>query len=249
MKAWVELRGVSRRFGTTEVLRDLSFTLEPRTPLAVVGPSGCGKSTLLRLLAGLEAPTTGEIVMDGRTVSTARTLRVPACERKVALVFQDLALWPNLTVEQNVRLGLAREAADRARRRARAREALELCGIGALARRKPGRLSGGEQQRVALARALALRPRLLLLDEPFSGLDLGLKLQLFQEIERWVREFEISLILVSHDPWEVTRLCRRALVLEQGRIVEHGPLADLLRAPRSETLRAFAQVLPEPART
>ena len=155
------------------------------------------------------------------------------------MVFQDLALWPNLSVLDNVLLGLSGTRLRNEEARTRAREALTLCAIESLTERKPGTLSGGEQQRVALARAIAMRPAYLLLDEPFAGLDLVTKATLFKEIARLVAERHITIVLVTHDPLEATALCSAVLALKDGQIEEAGMLNDLLRAPQSEMLTAF----------
>jgi ABC-type sulfate/molybdate transport systems ATPase subunit len=161
------------------------------------------------------------------------------------LVFQDLALWPNLTVLENVELGLAGAGLSRRERRSQALSALRVCRIEELARRRPAQLSGGQQQRTALARALALRPKALLLDEPFSGLDIAIKGHLFTEIRRLREEFGATVILVSHDPLEATALCSYGAVIEEGRVIERGMFGDLLREPKSATLRAFVEQLPQ----
>lgn len=236
-----ELKAVSRSYGTESVLTGVSLILEEGRHTACVGPSGGGKSTLLRLLAGLDEPSAGSVLMDGRTASEPGRILIPPHRRRLGMVFQDLALWPNLSVLDNVRLGLA--SADLSRRRAesRARETLDLCGIGQLARRKPGEISGGEQQRVALARAIAVRPAFLLLDEPFSGLDLMTKDRLLHQVGRLSHEEGFTVVLVTHDPLEAIGLCDHALVLEQGRVIEFGPLRALIDSPRSDILRLFRE--------
>src|SRR5262249_12266433 len=220
-------------------LAAVSFTIAAGTHTALLGPSGCGKSTALRLLAGLDSPSAGQVLLDGQVVSRPAQVVLPPHRRGVALVFQDLALWPNLSVLDNVLLGLAGARLARAEAGERAREALALCHIKELVRRKPGQLSGGQQQRVALARAVAVRPVFLLLDEPFAGLDLVTKTRLLGEINALAAERKLTLVLVTHDPWEATTLCRSALVLGGGRVEESGAFAEVLRAPQSELLRVF----------
>jgi iron(III) transport system ATP-binding protein len=242
-----EFRAVSQRYAGHAALVGVSFAVSAGEHTALLGRSGSGKSTALRLLAGLELPSEGHVLLDGQVVSEPRRVVLPPHRRGVAMVFQDLALWPNLTVLENVLLGLAAARLSRQQARVRAREALTLYGIDALANRKPGQLSGGEQQRVALARATAPRPQFLLLDEPFSGLDLVLKTRLLKEIAALADEQQLTVLLVSHDPLDAVTLCRSAVVLEEGRVTEAGALADLLNAPRSELLRTFQRYVGDPA--
>lgn len=238
-----ELRAASKLYGGSFALLRLTFVVPVGEHTALLGPSGSGKSTALRLLAGLEAPDEGEVRIGGELASTAGQALIPPHRRGIAMVFQDLALWPDLSVLDNVLLGLSGTRLPRAERRERARWALSLCSIEDLAGRRPGTLSGGQQQRVALARALAPEPRLLLLDEPFSGLDLLVKARLIDEVRRLAEERRLTVLLVSHDPLEAAPLCRGAVVLRDGEVEESGPLAALLEAPRSELLRAFRDQL------
>jgi ABC-type Fe3+/spermidine/putrescine transport system ATPase subunit len=241
--ALIELRNVAMRYGVREVFRAISLEVRRGENFALLGPSGCGKSTLLRLIAGLETPTEGDLLLDGVPASSAgRTMLAPH-RRSLALVFQDLALWPNLSVSQNVELGLSGLRLPTHERRERVAAALAMCRIGELGARRPEQLSGGERQRVALARALAMRPKILLLDEPFASLDIAAKSRLYDEIRRLCAELALTLVLVSHDPLEAAALCARAAVLEEGRVVEAGALRDLLAAPKSETLRSFVVAL------
>jgi ABC-type Fe3+/spermidine/putrescine transport system ATPase subunit len=243
MSTLVELKKITKRYDSREIFGDLSLQVPSSQRLALLGPSGCGKSTLLRLIAGLETPSQGEVWLDGQLVSSPNRIIVPSHERGLAIVFQDLALWPNLTVRGNVELGLAGARLLRGERRQRTSAALQSCRIGELSDRTPSTLSGGQQQRVALARALAVEPRLLLLDEPFSGLDFAIKARLSGEILKLCATLELTLLVVSHDPMEASALCSHAAVLEHGRISEIGPFEELLRDPVSETLRAFANQL------
>ena len=235
----VEFRAVSKTYGARWVLHDMSFTIATGVHTVILGPSGGGKSTILRLLAGLDAPSAGEVWLDGRLASQPQRVVTPPHQRDIAMVFQDLALWPNLTARENVLLGLSGARLLKQAAKKRADEALARCSIASLAERKPGTLSGGEQQRVALARALAVRPRYLLLDEPFAGLDLITKTALLNGIADLATERHMTIILVTHDPLEATALCSAVLVLKDGRIEEAGMLDVLLRAPQSQMLKLF----------
>lgn len=244
MTPLVELRGASKAYGAASVFRDVSLDILPLEHLALVGPSGCGKSTLLRLIAGLDSPTSGEVWLSGRRASEAGRIGIPPHERRLAMVFQDLALWPNLSARDNVVLGLSGAPMARRERVRRAMETLELCGIDSLATRKPASLSGGQLQRVALARALAVQPRLLLLDEPFAALDLTTKARIYDEILRLCAEKEVTIVMVTHDPMEATAMCSHGAVLEGGAIREEGDFDNLFQHPISETLLAFVNQLP-----
>ena len=237
----LELRDVTKAYEGRRVLKEVSLALEAGESVALLGRSGSGKSTLLRLLAGLEAPTEGRVLVDGVVASEPQRIRLPAHRRGVSMVFQDLALWPNLTVLGNVLLGLSGSPLSGARRRALAQEALVLCDIGRLGGRKPAAISGGEQQRVALARAVATRPRFLFLDEPFSGLDPVTKAEVVEEVSKLTRSQGTSVILVTHEPLDALALCGKGVLLEDGCIVDAGPWAELLRAPRSRFLEAFKE--------
>ena len=240
-----ELRAVGVRRDDAVVLDELTFNLPPCGRTAIVGPSGAGKSTLLRLLAGLDAPTHGEILLDGVVVSRSRQVLLPPHRRTISMVFQDLALWPNLSALANVMLALSADGRPPHARRQRAEEVLDLVGISVLADRLPETLSGGEQQRVALARALAPAPSYLLLDEPFASIDLSVKTRLLAEIARLSEQQRFTILLVTHDPLEAVALCDDTAVLEHGRLVERGNLRALLEAdvPKSETLQAFGAQL------
>jgi ABC-type Fe3+/spermidine/putrescine transport system ATPase subunit len=234
-----ELRDVSKLYDGEAALSTVTFTIERGQHVAILGTSGCGKSTALRLLAGLDTPSGGEVMLNGTVVSTAHTILMPPHLRGVSMVFQDLALWPNLSVIENVRLGLSGTSLSRRESATRADEALRRCNIESLANRLPNTLSGGQQQRVALARAIAPRPDFLFLDEPFAGLDLITKNRLLAEIQALASEQQFTIVLVTHDPLETTMLCLCAVVLDGGRVEVTGPLDELLRSPKSELLEAF----------
>ncbi len=234
--------GVSKEYPGVLALDQVSCEIPDGQNTAILGPSGCGKSTLLRLLAGLEPPTAGSIRLDGQLISTAERIQRPPHRRGVAMVFQDLALWPNLTTRDNVRLGLAGLRLNREQSASRVHEALALCGIADLADRHPGQLSGGQQQRVALARALAVQPRFVLLDEPFSGVDLATKSRLLTEIADWARLRRFQVVLVSHDPWEALELCEAAIILDRGVVRGVGKVNELLVSASFEPFATFRQL-------
>ena len=229
------LEGIGMSYGPNRVLSDISCTVKPGAGWGILGNSGSGKSTLLRLLAGLEIPDTGSIYLHGRLLCRAGQILIPPGNRKISMVFQDLALWPNLTVMENVLLGMVQAKGEQER----AYKSLSICGIRELASKYPGELSGGEQQRLALARALATRPEFLFLDEPFNGLDIGIKRSIINKIKLLAEENSITIVLVSHDPFEVLSLCSRVLVLQHGGVVESGPLDRLILNPESDVLMAF----------
>lgn len=235
----LHIEGLSKSYRNQPILRGVDLTLHAGNHHWISGPSGCGKSTLLRLIAGLEVPDTGTIRIQGTPASTAGRLLLAPHQRQLSMVFQDLGLWPNLTVRENIQLGLAGTSGSRAELAERLRAASDACDLNPLLDRRPAELSGGEQQRAALARALAPRPALLLLDEPFSGLDLVLRLNLLRHLRALAQTFGTTLCLVSHDPNDARHLNATASILEAGAIVESGPLPELLATPGSQTLRAW----------
>lgn len=220
--AHIAIAGVSKRFGSHQAIDDVSLEVTPGEAVVILGPSGCGKTTLLRLIAGLEAPDSGEIRLAGIQVSTPGRMRVPAHERGIGFVFQDLALWPHLTVQGNLDFVLESAKAPRAERSARAHDVLTLVRIEQLSRRYPHELSGGEQQRVALARALVSQPRVLLLDEPLSSLDPGLRATLRTELARLQLALRVTTVYVSHDREDAAALADRVVEMRAGRIVSIG---------------------------
>ncbi|MGB7450154.1 MAG: ABC transporter ATP-binding protein [Ornithinimicrobium sp.] len=220
----LECRHVTKRFGAATAVSDLSLTVGRAETVAVVGPSGCGKSTLLRMMAGLTGLDAGSVLVGGREVAGPDTF-VPAERRGVGIVFQDLALFPHLTVAENVAFGLRRTPGrwQRPRRSEPAPQVqrmLELVGLTRFAQRYPHELSGGEQQRVAIARALALNPQVVLLDEPFSQLDRGLAARVRDEAIQALRAAGASIVLVTHDQDEALAVGDRVAVLQGGRIVQ-----------------------------
>lgn len=248
MKPEFEFSNVSKKYGSHLALSGVSFSITAGERVAIIGPSGSGKSTILRLLAGFESPDEGAIRLDGKVISEPGIIRVPPHQRNISMVFQDLALWPNLSVFENVLLGIPGSQKPKMERARLAEQALFTCQISELSNRKPNQLSGGQQQRVALSRALAREPRWLLLDEPFSGLDLLTKAKLLNDITKIARAKAITLVLVTHDPMEASSLCNRLIVLSGGCVQETGSFEELLKQPTSETLKVFRDQLREVTR-
>ncbi len=235
MTALLELREVSKRLSRSFAVDRVTLGLDAGECLGLVGPSGCGKTTTLRLIAGLETPDAGSIAIAGREVSRPGKA-VPPSRRGVAMVFQGLALWPHMTVAKNVYHGLSRRTS-RSERWQSARVALARLGLEGHSGRYPAELSGGEQQRVALARALVGSPATLLLDEPLSHLDRGLRREVVEMLRSLKQDSEIALVYVSHDREELERIADRIAVMELGRIVESGPAPEVLAGPRSDVGR------------
>ncbi|HEY1856022.1 ABC transporter ATP-binding protein [Acidocella sp.] len=236
MSASLTITGVSRKLGQRLVLKDISLTLGQGQFLVLAGESGSGKTTLLRLASGLDRADTGSIHIHGRLVDDAKAAFVPADKRKLAMVFQDFALWPHLSCLENVALATP---PDTANRNAAAMALLDRLGVAAVARRRPAQLSGGQQQRVGIARALAAKPHLLLLDEPLSSLDMETRIKLRDELLETVREAGISALLVSHDPEDCWQLADHVAVLEGGVIRQHGAPRDLWMHPASAYIARF----------
>ncbi|MET0869594.1 MAG: ABC transporter ATP-binding protein [Methyloceanibacter sp.] len=227
--ARLTLEDVSRRYGEVLALDGISIDISPSEVLCLLGPSGCGKSTLLRVAAGIERPSSGRILLDGQEVAGPDNF-VPPEKRGIGLMFQDFALFPHLSLLDNVAFGLKSLTRTEAKREARA--ALERVGLAHYAGEYPHILSGGEQQRVALARAIAPRPSVLLMDEPFSGLDQRLREQMREETLAILHETRATAIVVTHDAEEAMRMGDRVALMRQGRIVQTGKALDLYRAPK-----------------
>ncbi|MEW1829817.1 ABC transporter ATP-binding protein [Streptomyces sp. NPDC088196] len=232
--ATVEFRGLRREFGPTVALDGLDLTVRPGEFLALLGPSGCGKTTALRMLAGFEHPTSGEVLVDGKDVTD-----VPAHRRDAGMVFQSYSLFPHLNALDNVAFGLRMRKVRTAERRSRAAELLDLVGLGDKGERFPHQLSGGQQQRVALARALALRPRVLLLDEPLSALDAKVRLSLREEIRRLQQELGITTLFVTHDQEEALSIADRVAVMRAGKLEQCAAPAELYGRPTTAFVAEF----------
>jgi ABC-type sugar transport system ATPase subunit len=235
----LEVIQLAKKFADQRVLDDVSLSIKPGQHTVILGSSGCGKSTLLRIIAGLLIPNAGEIVINDEIVSSANTITLKPHLRNIGLVFQDLALWPNLTVLKNIILVLSAKNISAKEAKKKAMDVLEMCEIASLANRKPAELSGGQQQRVALARAIVLKPNYLLLDEPFSSLDLITKYDLMEELVTLANKQNSTIILVTHDPFEATFFAKQALILDKGKIVESGIFEELLLQSQNPIMVKF----------
>ena len=232
----LQLESVRIAYGATEVVRDLALSLERGHIGCLLGPSGCGKTTILRAIAGFERLTAGRVAINGETVSTPQQHRAPE-QRRVGMVFQDFALFPHLSVADNVSFGL--RSGSRAERRARADEMLAVVGLSEHADKFPHQLSGGQQQRVALARALAPDPELLLLDEPFSSLDVELRTRLAVELRDILKARGITAILVTHDQQEAFAIADEIGVMKAGELLQWDSAYNLYHRPASRFVADF----------
>jgi spermidine/putrescine transport system ATP-binding protein len=230
----VRLIELTKRFDDVVAVDSLSLEIEHGAFFALLGPSGCGKTTTLRMIGGFEEPTEGRIELDGRDVGG-----LPPYKRNVNTVFQSYALFPHLTVFENVAFGLRRKKVRGDQLRGRVVDALELVGLAGLDRRKPRQLSGGQQQRIALARALVNRPRVLLLDEPLGALDLKLRKEMQLELKRIQSEVGITFVHVTHDQEEAMTMADRIVIMNHGRIEQLGTPAELYEKPHSAFVASF----------
>ena len=230
----IELQDLTKRFGETTAVDGVSATIDDGETIGLVGPSGCGKTTTLRMIAGFETPTAGTVRFDGEDVTHVAPER-----RDVGLVFQSDALFANMTVMENVAFGPKVRGVGREDRRERAQELLELLDIGSLGDRDPATLSGGQRQRVGLARALAIRPRVLLLDEPMTGLDARLKRRLRTDLGRLLEELDVTAVYVTHDQEEAMTMCDRVAVMNDGRIEQIGTPETVYASPETAFVADF----------
>jgi ABC-type Fe3+/spermidine/putrescine transport system ATPase subunit len=237
-KAALICSGITKSLGGKAVLKDLSFVVEAGEVIALVGASGSGKSTLLRSIAGLVEPDEGDIHIQGDVV-WSRRVRVPAEQRNVGLVFQDYALWPHMSVRENLSFGLEVKGYDRAEVERRIDHALSITHLGQLANRRPSELSGGQQQRVAIARCLAMRPKLLLLDEPLSNLDAALRDDLRADMMQLIRAEGMSAVYVTHDQVEAMAVSDRLAVMDSGSIVQFAAPQAIYEAPANAFVAKF----------
>ncbi|MDQ5821573.1 MAG: ABC transporter ATP-binding protein [Actinomycetota bacterium] len=236
-EADIRLEGVTKRFDEVVAVDDLSLEVERGSFFALLGPSGCGKTTTLRMIGGFEDPTAGTIYLGDRDVTG-----LPSYKRDVNTVFQSYALFPHLSIFDNVAFGLRRNGVRGADVRRRVGEALELVDLAGMEKRKPRQLSGGQQQRIALARALVNRPRVLLLDEPLGALDLKLRKQMQLELKGIQHEVSITFVHVTHDQEEAMTMADRIAVMHAGRIEQLGPPSELYESPRTAFVANFLGV-------
>jgi len=230
----IRIEKLTKRFGTVTALRGLDLTIEPGELFFLLGPSGCGKTTLLRSLAGFYIPEEGAIRFGDEDVT-----RLAPHKRNTGMMFQSYALWPHLSVAENVAFGLEERKVAKDEIKRRVGEALESVRMGAYADRRPNQLSGGQQQRVALARALVIRPRCLLLDEPLSNLDAKLRLEMRTEIRRVCKEFKLTTVYVTHDQKEALSVSDRMAILDGGRILQVGTPREVYGRPVCRTVANF----------
>ena len=234
MTSAVSFQNVSRRFGTVRAVDDVNLEIAPGEFFAMLGPSGSGKTTCLRLIAGFEQPTSGHIAIFGETCDG-----LPPYKRNVNTVFQDYALFPHMTVGENVAYGLMIKGMNRPEREAKAKAALELVKLKDYGARKPSQLSGGQRQRVALARALVNQPKVLLLDEPLGALDLKLREQMQEELKHLQQQLGITFVFVTHDQGEALSMADRVAIFNEGKIVQAGTPKEIYEHPRTRFAADF----------
>lgn len=234
----LSLHGITRRYGTVVAVRDVSAAIRRGELVSFVGPSGCGKTTLLRLIAGFIRPDAGTIVLDGEVITN-----LPPNRRATAMVFQNYALFPHMTVAENIGYALAIRKWPRAEIARRVEELLALVQLQEHGHRRPAQLSGGQQQRVALARALSLQPKVLLLDEPLSNLDANLRVQMRAEIKRLQRDLHQTVVFVTHDQEEAMSISDRIMVMHRGRILQAGTSTEIYERPATEFVARFVGVV------
>ncbi|KAA8673811.1 ABC transporter ATP-binding protein [Pantoea dispersa] len=230
----VQLDGVLKRFGDAIALHKISLTIHEGEFITLLGPSGCGKTTLLNLMAGFAEADGGEIFIDGELVT-----EIPPYQREIGIVFQNYALFPHMTVEKNVGYGLRMRGVPKAEIAERVGQALALVKLAGYGQRKPRELSGGQQQRVALARALVIRPKVLLLDEPFSALDKNLRLSMQVELKAIQRKLGVTTVFVTHDQGEALSMSDRVVVMSAGHVRQIGPPDEIYRRPQDPFVASF----------
>ena len=234
----VSIRGLHKRYGDVAAVDGLDLDVKPGELVALLGPSGCGKTTTLRVVAGFLSPDSGEVWVGDRCLSSPATV-IPPERRRMGMIFQSYALWPHMTVAQNVAYGLRFNGVPRTEREGKVTEMLRVVQLAGYEQRYPGELSGGQQQRVAVARALVVEPEILLLDEPLSNLDASLREEMRFEIRRLHETFGITTLYVTHDQSEAMVISDRVAVLDQGRVAQIGTAEELFERPRTRFVAEF----------
>lgn len=235
---YLQIQSVTKKFDRTLALEEVSLDIPEGEFVFLLGPSGCGKTTLLRIVAGLESPTSGRILQKGKEIT-----HLSPAKRNIGIVFQSYALFPNLTVYQNIAYGLENRKLPKSHIQRRVSEMLEMVGLQGYETRYPAQLSGGQQQRVALARALAISPSLLLLDEPLSALDARVRANLRIEVARLQRQLGVTTIMVSHDQEEALTMADRVVVMDQGRIAQIGTPEEIYHSPATPFVADFVGLM------
>tara|TARA_B110000116_G_scaffold4230_1_gene3704 strand:- start:71 stop:1141 length:1071 start_codon:yes stop_codon:yes gene_type:complete len=231
----IECRKLIKNYGTLTAVSDISLHLREQEFISILGPSGCGKSTLLRLIAGLEVPSAGQVFLKDKEIS-GKKISLPPERRRFGMIFQDFALFPHLSVEGNIAFGVNGSASEKQQR---VKELLKLVSLPHLAKKMPHQISGGEQQRIAVARALAPRPRLILMDEPFSNLDYQLRQQLRRDIRKILKHEGVATILVTHDQVEAITFSDRVLLMHDGKLVQSGTPEEIYQQPQTLWASSF----------
>ncbi|HIA57841.1 MAG TPA: ABC transporter ATP-binding protein [Deltaproteobacteria bacterium] len=231
----IECLNLTKNYGTLAAVSDFSFQLHEHEFISILGPSGCGKSTLLRLIAGLEVPSQGKVFLQNKEISGKKIILPPEL-RKFGMIFQDFALFPHLSVENNIEFGVT---GSKSEKQERVKELLELVSLRHLAEKMPHQISGGEQQRIAVARALAPRPRMILMDEPFNNLDYQLRLQLRRDIRDILKHEGVATILVTHDQVEAITFADRVLLMHKGKLVQSGTPPEIYQHPQTIWASSF----------
>lgn len=233
-KTYVELRNINKTFGNFQASKDVNFEIEKGKLIGLLGPSGSGKTTILRMIAGLETPDSGEIIIDGKVVND-----IPASKRGIGFVFQNYALFRYMTVAENIAFGLKVQKADKRFIKERVNELIQLIGLEGLEKRYPSQLSGGQRQRVAFARALAPNPNLLLLDEPFAAIDAKVRKELRSWLKEMIEQLGITSIFVTHDQEEAIEVADEIIITNKGRVEQKGTPIEIYQNPQTAFTAGF----------
>lgn len=237
------LKDITKMYGSSAAVDHLNLSIDDRAFITLLGPSGCGKTTTLRMIAGLETPTSGEISIDGRVVfSSEKGINVAPEKRGVGFLFQNYALWPHMTVYQNITFGLENLKWDKSKIKARADELMDMLKIKEYSDRYPAELSGGQQQRVAIARTLSTGPRILLMDEPLSNLDAKLRMEMRSELKRLHMETDSTFVYVTHDQLEAMTLATKISLMKKGVLQQYAPPLTIIKSRPMRSLQTLLEI-------